>query len=131
LRDRGSARPAKQTLAFIGVLVGEGDFIFDKPGLNWPRQLLKFSRSDASKYRGWAVPRGVASAKQLAMMARVLDTYCGTYHVTDSIQREDAAAVILELFNLGSRDEEALLAELEKTAALTLCPKQTRFSHER
>ncbi|RLP22281.1 hypothetical protein D8676_25430 [Mesorhizobium sp. YM1C-6-2] len=64
------------------------------------------------------------------MMARVLDTFCGTYGVTDTIQREDAAALILELFNLGSRDEEALLAELEKTATLTLRPKQTRFSHE-
>jgi hypothetical protein len=60
------------------------------------------------------MPRGVATAKQLAMMAKVLDVYCETHNVTDPGLREDAAALILELFNMGSRDEEALLAELIK-----------------
>ena len=58
------------------------------------------------------VPRGVASAKQLAMMARVLDTYCQTHNITDPVHREDVAGLTLELFNLGFREEEALLAEL-------------------
>ena len=58
------------------------------------------------------MPRGVATAKQLAMMARVLDAYCQTYGVTDPILREDAATVILDLFNTGSRDEDALLAKI-------------------
>jgi hypothetical protein len=65
-------------------------------------------------FEGKAMPRGVASTKQLAMMARVLDIYCRTYNVTDPDLREDAASLILELFDLGSRDEEALLAELKK-----------------
>jgi hypothetical protein len=63
------------------------------------------------------MPRGVASAKQLAMMQKVLDAYCGTYNVTDPIQREDTATLILELFNLGFREEEPLLAELIRRRA--------------
>ncbi|HSH93520.1 MAG TPA: hypothetical protein VK968_05200 [Roseimicrobium sp.] len=63
------------------------------------------------------MPRGVATAKQLAMMARVLNTYCETYRVIDPIQREDTAALILELFNLGFREEEPLRAELIKRLA--------------
>jgi hypothetical protein len=58
------------------------------------------------------MPRGVASAKQLAMMAKVLDSYCHTHGVTDASQREDVATLILELFNHGFRDEEVLLTEL-------------------
>jgi hypothetical protein len=60
------------------------------------------------------MPRGVASAKQLAMMARVVDIYCEEHNVTDAEQREDVAMLILELFNLGSRTEAALLAEIRK-----------------
>jgi hypothetical protein len=58
------------------------------------------------------MPRGVATAKQLAMMERVLDSYCRAHSVSDPLGREDIAELVLELFNLGSRDEEALLAEL-------------------
>jgi len=58
------------------------------------------------------VPRGVATAKQLAMMNKVLDSYCRTYNVSDAERREDLAALILELFDAGSRDEETLLAKL-------------------
>ena len=60
------------------------------------------------------MPRGVATAKQLAMMGRVLNSYCQKHSVTDPLEREDIAELVLELFNLGSRDEEALLAELMK-----------------
>jgi len=60
------------------------------------------------------MPRGVASAKQLAMMERVLEAYCRTYSVTGPMQRDDLAALILELFDLGFREEDALLAELIK-----------------
>ena len=69
---------------------------------------------DALHIEGMAMPHGIASAKQLAMMARVLDRYCETYGITDPLQRDDTAALILELFNLGSRDEDAILAELKK-----------------
>lgn len=58
------------------------------------------------------MPRGVATAKQLAMMAKVLDASCAAHNVNDAVQREHAAAVILSLFNRGLRDEEALLAEM-------------------
>jgi hypothetical protein len=60
------------------------------------------------------MPRGVASAKQLAMMEKVLGAYCEEHNLTDPIKRDDVAVLILELFNLGSRDEEALLAEMRK-----------------
>ena len=58
------------------------------------------------------MPRGVASTKQLAMMTKVLDTYCRTYDITDPEQRGISAFLILELFNNGFRAEEVLLAEL-------------------
>jgi hypothetical protein len=60
------------------------------------------------------MPRGVATAKQLAMMERVLKSYCKSYGVSDPIEQDDIAELVLELFNLGSRDEEALLTELIK-----------------
>jgi hypothetical protein len=58
------------------------------------------------------MPRGVASAKQLAMMAKVLDAYCKMYNVSDPVDRDDVAALIMELFNLGFREGEPLFAEL-------------------
>jgi len=60
------------------------------------------------------MPYGVASAKQLAMMTSVLESFCSTHEVTDPVKRDDTAAVILELFNLGFRDKDALLQELQK-----------------
>jgi hypothetical protein len=60
------------------------------------------------------VPRGVASAKQLATMQRVLEAYCEAYGVTDKDRRDEAASIIMDLFARGTRDEEALLAELAK-----------------
>ena len=60
------------------------------------------------------VPRGVASAKQLATMQRVLEVYCETYGVTDKDPRDEAASIIMDLFARGIRDEEAMLAELAK-----------------
>jgi hypothetical protein len=63
------------------------------------------------------MPRGVATAKQLAMMARVLNAYSGTYNVADPVDREEVAGLILELFNLGFREEEPLLAELIRRRA--------------
>jgi len=52
------------------------------------------------------VPRGVASAKQLATMQRVLEAYCEAYGVTDKDRRDEAAS-IMDLFARGTRDEEA------------------------
>ena len=63
------------------------------------------------------MPRGVATAKQLAMMARVLDAYCKMYNVSDPVDRDDAAARILELFNVGFREGEPLFAELIRRRA--------------
>lgn len=58
--------------------------------------------------------RGVASAKQLAMMERVLDAYCGERNVANPVDRDEAAALILQLFNLNFREEEEMLAELKR-----------------
>jgi hypothetical protein len=59
------------------------------------------------------VPRGVATAKQLAMMARVLETYCERFGVPSSdAVRDELGLEILTLFDRGFRDEETLLAEL-------------------
>jgi hypothetical protein len=63
------------------------------------------------------MPRVVASAKQLAMMQKLLDAYCETYRVTDHFVRKEAAAFILELFNLGFREEDVLLGELTRRRA--------------
>lgn len=60
------------------------------------------------------MPRGVASAKQLAMMERVLTGYCRTHDISDPDDRDHIATLILELFNTGQRSEEALTAELER-----------------
>lgn len=62
--------------------------------------------------RGDRVPRGVATAKQLALMARVLDRYCRMFHITNEVERDNAAASILGLFDKGFSEEETLLAEL-------------------
>jgi hypothetical protein len=46
------------------------------------------------------------------MVDRVLAAYCRTYNVTDIRERDDAAALIFELFYNGHRDEESILAEM-------------------
>ncbi|MEP9388471.1 hypothetical protein [Mesorhizobium sp. KR9-304] len=48
------------------------------------------------------------------MMEKVLAAYCAAHNVTNPIERDDLAMLILELFDMGSREEEALLAELIK-----------------
>jgi hypothetical protein len=58
------------------------------------------------------MPNGVASARELAIMDKALEAYLRTYQITDKLHREDIAALVLELFNLGFRSEETLLAEL-------------------
>lgn len=58
------------------------------------------------------MPRGIASSNQLSIMNKVLAAYCETYRVGNEEDREDAAALILQLFDRGLRDEEALLAAL-------------------
>ena len=45
------------------------------------------------------MPRGVANAKQLAMMEKVLDGYSQRYSLTHPDDLDDAAALILDLFN--------------------------------
>jgi len=59
------------------------------------------------------VPGGIASAEQLAMMGRVLETFSQAYNVSNADERENLAALILELFNMGVRTEEELLTELK------------------
>ncbi len=58
------------------------------------------------------MPQGIASSNQLAMMDKVLAAYCEAYNVTDEARREDAATLIIHLFNSGFRNERTLLAEL-------------------
>jgi hypothetical protein len=58
------------------------------------------------------MPRGVASASELAIMDKALEAYLRTYQITDRLHREDVAAVVMELFDSGFRSEETLLAEL-------------------
>jgi hypothetical protein len=60
------------------------------------------------------VPRGIARAKQLSTMQRVLEAYCDAYGVADKDRRDEAASIIMNLFARGIRDEEALLAALKK-----------------
>lgn len=59
------------------------------------------------------MPRGVASSRQLAMMARVLKAYCERFSIPDTPTiRDNLAEELLVLFDHGFRHEEALLAEL-------------------
>jgi hypothetical protein len=61
------------------------------------------------------VPRGVATAKQLAMMARVLEACCKHRAMPDDPEARDFLALeILSLFDHGFREEDALLAEMIK-----------------
>lgn len=59
------------------------------------------------------MPYGLANSKQLAMMDKVLASYCAAHH-PDNSEKDDAARLILQLFDQGVRDEEALLNELRK-----------------
>jgi len=55
----------------------------------------------------------MASAKQLAMMARVLEAYCKHISIPEgAVEREQLALEILVLFDNGFREEDVLLAEL-------------------
>lgn len=64
------------------------------------------------------MPRGIASAKQLAMMARVLVAYCEHFVIPNNDEERDFVALeILALFDEGIRDETALLDEMIKRRA--------------
>ena len=68
------------------------------------------------------MPRGIATSKQLAMMARVLETYSERFGIPNSdALRDELGLEILTLFDRGFRDEETLLAELIR--------RQSRFSN--
>ena len=58
------------------------------------------------------MPHGIASSNQLSMMDKVLSAYCSTHNVIDPKERDDAASLVLHLFDAGYRDEETLLAEM-------------------
>jgi hypothetical protein len=45
------------------------------------------------------MPRGVASAKQLAAMTKVLDEFCSDRMITDANVREDLGSILLRLFD--------------------------------
>ena len=61
---------------------------------------------------GLAMPRGVLNTKQLAMIARVLDSYCSTYGIAEPIQREEVGARLIILFGQGNRADDDLMAAL-------------------
>lgn len=57
--------------------------------------------------------QGIASTKQLAMMARVLEAYCERFAVPhDETERDQLGLEVLALFDRGFRDEESIVAEL-------------------
>jgi len=59
------------------------------------------------------MPEGVATATQLAMMARVMEAYCKLFSIADdTAERDQLALEILILFDNGFRDDDVLLAEL-------------------
>lgn len=61
------------------------------------------------------MPRGVASAEQLAMMARVMEAYCERFSIPDDpAERDQLALEILVLFNAGFHDEATIMGELIK-----------------
>ena len=51
---------------------------------------------------------GVASPEELAVMDRVLDAYCAQAGVTNQVERENIAAEIVALFELGLPTEDDL-----------------------
>lgn len=59
------------------------------------------------------MPRGIATAKQLAMIKGVLDAHCEKHAVLNDVDREELACLLLTLFDGGARTTEALSAALE------------------
>ena len=56
--------------------------------------------------------RTVAGPEQVAAMGRVLDAYCKHAGITGQVERENVAARILALCEIGVADEDELLAAL-------------------
>lgn len=54
----------------------------------------------------------VAGPEHVAVMGRVLDTYCRHTGITNKIERENVAARIIALYEIGVVCEEELLAAL-------------------
>ena len=54
----------------------------------------------------------IASPEQVAAMARVLDAYCKQAGITSQVERENLAAQIMALFEIGVCEEDELLAAL-------------------
>lgn len=55
---------------------------------------------------------GIASPEQVAMMARVLDTYCKQRGIVVGPERDTVGEKVLALFDNGHRTEVALRAAL-------------------
>jgi hypothetical protein len=64
--------------------------------------------------------RTVAGPEQVATMGRVLDAYCEHAGITSQIERENVAARVLALYEMGVAEEDELLA------ALILPPRRKR-----
>lgn len=62
------------------------------------------------------MPRGIASAKQLAMMTKVLDAHCSERGIDDVAVRERLGQLLLRLFDQGKRTEDELFAALKDDA---------------
>ena len=54
----------------------------------------------------------VARPEEVAVMARVLDSYCNQAGITSQVERENVAAQILALYEMGVSEEDELLAAL-------------------
>lgn len=59
------------------------------------------------------MPRGIASAKQLAMMTKVLEAYCREHGIEDVVVREGLGQQLLRLFDKGMRTEGELAVALK------------------
>ena len=60
------------------------------------------------------MPKGILNGKQLALVTRVLDSYCDARRITDPDIRLDLGEMLLRFFDRGDRTELQLKAALER-----------------
>lgn len=55
---------------------------------------------------------GFASPEELAILCRAFDQYCDTHGITDALQREDVAYIVMGLFRRGFTGADEITARL-------------------
>ena len=58
------------------------------------------------------MPRSSVTSEEFAMIDRVLHAYCKANGVADPVEKNDMAAILLTLFQMGCRTEKSLTAKL-------------------